>query len=113
MSKTIEISDSLYEEIKDQLCADEATEIGGWTDLVGEKLFIRTVTFNLIGKVVAINGTLIELRDASVVFDTERFMQCIKDGALKEVEPVGRAFVNLAAITDAFPWNHTLQQAQK
>ena len=113
MSKTIEISDELYESIKDQLRDDNATEISAWSDLVGEKLFIRTVTYHLVGKVVAVNGTLMELKDASWVADSGRFTQAIKDGTLNEIEPVGRAFVNLAAITDAFPWNHALPKDQK
>ena len=113
MSKTIQISDELYAEIADQLCADNATDISGYEDFVGQKLFIRTVTFNCTGKVKAVNGTLIELSDAAVIFDTARFMNCIKDGMLNEVEPVGRMWVNAGAITDIFPWNHPCPSEQK
>ena len=113
MSKTIEISDELYAEIADQLCADGATDVTGWQDFVGEKLFIRTVTYHLVGKVKAVNGTLIELSDASWVADSGRFMQAIQNGTLNEVEPVGRCWVNAAAITDAFPWKHALPKDQK
>ena len=40
-------------------------------------------------------------------------MNAIKDGTLDEVEPVGDAFVNLDAVTDFFPWKHTLPNDQK
>lgn len=113
MSRTIEIPDELYEQIKDQLDIGGATEIAGWADFVGSKLFIRTVTYHLVGKVEAVNGTLIELSGASWVASSGRFTQAIKDGTLDEVEPVGRAFVNAASITDAFPWTHALPNAQK
>ena len=53
------------------------------------------------------------LSDASWVADSGRFMDAIKNGTLSEVEPVGAAFVNVAAITDAFPWNHDLPTKQK
>jgi hypothetical protein len=113
MGKTIELSDELYDSLKDTLSAGGATEVQGWKDLEGEKLFIRTVTYHLVGKVVAVNGTLIELSDASWVASSGRFMQAIKDGTLDEVEPVGRAFVNAGAITDCFPWRHALPKTQK
>ena len=111
--KTVEISDELYESLKDQLCDDGATEISGWVDFVGEKIFIRTVTYHLVGRVKAVNGTLIELTDASWVADSGRFTQAIKDGTLNEVEPVGRCWVNASAIVDAFPWTHALPKVQK
>lgn len=113
MSKTIEISDELYETIKEQLCEDNATDITAWADFVGEKLFIRTVTYHLVGKVKAVTGNLIELADASWVAESGRFMQAIKDGTLNEVEPVGRCWVNANAVTDLFPWAHALPKAQK
>ena len=113
MTKTIEIPDDLYEQIKDQLCDGGATEVNGWQDFVGQKLFIRTVTYHLVGKVEAVNGTLIELSGASWVASSGRFMQAIRDGVLGEVEPAGRAWVNAASITDCFPWKHALPRDQK
>lgn len=46
MSKTLEISDETYEKIKAQLTADELIDISTLDDLVGQKLFIRTVTYH-------------------------------------------------------------------
>lgn len=111
--KTIQISDELAEAIADQLCADGATDVTGWSELVGQKLFIRTVTYHLVGKVRGVNGTLIELSDAAWVADSGRFMQALQNGALNEVEPCGRCWVNAESITDMFPWNHPLPKAQK
>jgi hypothetical protein len=80
---------------------------------IGKSYFIRTVTYHLIGKVTAIKAGFLILADASWVADSGRFMNAIKNGSLNEVEPVGDAIVNLAAITDAFPWVHTLPKDQK
>lgn len=113
MSKTIEISDELYESIKDQLCDGGASEIEGLADFVNEKLFIRTVTYHLVGRVVAVNGTLIELADASVVFDSGNFSTALKNGALTSSEWVGRCWINSSSITDMFPWDHSLPKAVK
>jgi len=83
-------------------------------DLVGKSYFMRTVTYHLVGKVVAqYSGGLIELDDASWVADSGRFMNAIKDGTLNEVEPVGKAYVNLRSVTDMFPWVHPLPTLQK
>jgi hypothetical protein len=81
---------------------------------IGKSYFIRTVTYHLVGKVTKYaQGGFLMLSDASWIADSGRFTQAIKDGKLNEVEPVGDAIVNLAAITDAFPWLHALPAAQK
>lgn len=80
---------------------------------VGKSYFIRTVTYHLVGKVTGLQGDFLILSDASWVADSGRFMQAIEDGTLEEVEPVGTAFVNIASITDAFPWKHKLPTEQK
>ena len=82
--------------------------------LAGKSYFFRTVTYHLVGKVVAehANG-LLELEDASWVADSGRFMNAIKSGTLNEVEPVGKAYINLKSVTDFFPWVHALPTEQK
>lgn len=73
----------------------------------GQRLFIRTVTYHLVGEVVALGEDgFVELKDAAWVADSGRFAQAIATGTLNEVEPVGRAWVNTASITDVFPWAH-------
>lgn len=110
---TLEISQETYEKIKEQLTADELVDISTLDDLVGQKLFIRTVTYHLTGKVVKRMGAFIQLEDAAWIADSGRFSQAIKDGELSEVEPVGTAWVNLSSVVDFFPWKHKLPQEQK
>ena len=114
-TKTIEISDELYRELESKLCQDKCfKEINLLEDLTGEKLFIRTVTYHLTGKLKkVIGGNFLELTDAAWIADSGRFMQCIQDGSLNEVEPVGKAFVNMNAIVDFFPWKHPVPTKQK
>lgn len=78
----------------------------------GTKWFIRTVTYHLTGEVVRVEGGFLVLKDAAWIADTERFSDAIRHGKLREVEPVDDAVVNLAAITDAFPWVHDLPRTQ-
>ena len=111
--KTIEVSEETFERIKDQLAEDEMKELNTYDDMVGQKYFIRTVTYHLLGKVQKQVGKFLMLTDASWVADSGRFMQAIKEGKLGEVEPVGIAFVNIDAITDFFPWKHKLPKEQK
>jgi hypothetical protein len=83
----------------------------------GEKVFIRTVTYHLVGEItdeISIDGnTFLELKNASWVADSGRFHLAIANGSLNEVEYVGDAFVNMASITDAFPWRHELPTTSK
>ena len=113
MSKTLEISDETYEKIKDQLLAGEEKEINNYEDLIGGKFLFRTVTYFLTGEVKKVVGRFVYLKTAAVIFDTGRFMDCIKGGNIDEVEPVGDAFINLDSVTDFFPWKHKLPTDQK
>lgn len=79
----------------------------------GKSYFFRTVTYHLVGKVVEIKKNFLRLKDASWIAESARFMQTIKNGELREVEPVGDAIINMDAITDAFPWVHPLPTEQK
>jgi len=111
--RTIEVSDETYGKIKDQLGAED-NEINSYEDMIGKKYFFRTVTYHLVGKVVKQVGDFLELKDASWVPSSGRFMNAIKNGEVEEVEPVGIAFVNIRnATTDFFPWNHSLPTQQK
>lgn len=113
MSKILEVSDETYEKIKEQLDEVDICEIDELDDLVGQSFFFRTVTYHLIGKAVKHIGKFIELEKASWVANSGRFMQAIKEGKLDEVEPVGKAFLNLDTVTDFFPWRHKLPTEQK
>lgn len=110
--RTIEISEETYGRIKEQLGEESFKEIQSLKDMVGEKFFFRTVTYHLTGRVKRVIGSILELENAAWIADSGRFMQAIKNGELKEVEPVGRAYINIQAVTDFFPWKHKLPQSQ-
>lgn len=112
MSKTIEVSDDTYEKIKDQLLENESVDISDLDDLIGHKFFFRTVTYHMTGKVVGRFGSFLKLEDAAWIADSGRFMDCIKSGNLNEIEPVGKANINLSTVVDFFEWNHELPTRQ-
>jgi hypothetical protein len=116
MSKTIEVSDETYEKIKEQLSEEESVDVSSLEDFVGQKVFIRTVTYHCLGEIVKKVGNLFELKNASWIADTGRFMQFIKNNEISqsaEIEPVGKMWVNSQAIVDIFPWKGTLPKEQK
>jgi len=112
MSRTIEVSDETYDKIKGQLGDDDSVDVNSYDDLIGKSFFFRTITYHLVGKVVKRFGDFLELKDASWVADSGRFMQAIKEGKLDEVEPVDQAFINLKGVMDFFPWKHELPKVQ-
>ena len=100
--------------IKSELAAQLGDVLHGRETLIGNSYFFRTVTYHMIGRVDGImDGKFLILKDASWVADTERFMNAIKEGRLKEVEPVGDCYLNLESVTDFFPWIHALPDRQK
>jgi hypothetical protein len=110
--KELQVSDETYEKIKEQLQEDEQIDVSSLDDFVGKKLFIRTVTYHLTGKVVKRIGSFLQLEDAAWIADSGNFMTAIKEGKLDEVEPVNTCWVNLNSVTDMFPWNHVLPRSQ-
>lgn len=112
MSRTIEISDETFEKIKQQLGEDCYKDITSLQYMVGEKFFFRTVTYHMTGRVKKVIGSILELENAAWIADSGRFMNAIKEGKLNEVEPVGRAFLNIQTVVDFFPWKHALPEKQ-
>ena len=112
MARVIEISDETFERLKDQLKAEECMDINSLADFVGKKIFVRTVTYHLVGEVKKIVGQLVFLKNASWVADSGRFMNAIKEGKLNEVEPVGDWFFNINTMVDGGEWKHPLPTKQ-
>ena len=111
--RTPEISEETYEKIIDQLKGDGSVENNSFDDFVGQKVFVRTVTYHLVGRVTKVVGNLVFLEDASWVADSGRFMDAIKKGILQEVEPVGNWFFNKDSMVDGCIWAHSLPKEQK
>lgn len=109
---TIEVIDETLAKIKEQF-ANEITNIDNLKDLVGKKVFFRTVTYHMLGKVEKVMGNIIELSTASWIADSGRFMNFIKNGEINEVEPVGQWFININSVTDFGFWKHDLPTEQK
>lgn len=87
------------------------------TFVIGECLFIRTVTHHLVGRLKRISHlgpySFLHLEEAAWVADDGRFMDCIESGKLNEVEPVTTGIrVQVAPIVDVYPWNHPLPRQQ-
>ena len=82
--------------------------------VIGEKVFVRTVTYHWTGRLLAIKGGFLILEDAAWIADSGRFADAIKSGELSEVEPVeGVVRVNLDALVDVCCWTHDLPRKQK
>ena len=112
MARTIEVSDETYEKITQLLGCDSFKDLSSLEDMVGEKYFFRTVTYHMTGKVKKVIGSILELENAAWIADSGRFMNAIKEGKLNEVEPVGRAYINIHTVVDFFPWKHALPEKQ-
>jgi hypothetical protein len=79
---------------------------------VGEKVFIRTVTFHLLGEISEQEGDWVRLKDASWIASSGNqnlpFHKSLETGELDEIEHVDECRVNLATATDVFTWKHDL-----
>ena len=112
--KTIEITDEKYEEIKAQL-GEDFKDINSYEDLIGEKMFFRTVTYHALGEVKKIVGRFVYLKNASWVADTGRFSDFIGKGLQTntEIEYIKEMFLNLDTVVDIIRWTHKLPTETK
>jgi len=90
----------------------------GFPFVIGEKVFIRTVTFHCTGKITGIKKAgdcyFLVLEDAAWVASSGRFSTAIEEGTLDEVEVVSTPIrVNVSSIVDVFHWNHPLPRTTK
>jgi len=115
MSKIIELSEEDLKKFQDLLGVNSFKEISSYEDLVGEKIFFRTVTYHALGEVKKVVGRFVQLKNASWIADTGRFMGWIKDGVQtnSEIEPVGDMFLNMDTVVDFFFWKHSMPKDQK
>ncbi len=75
---------------------------------VGDKVFIRTLTYHYTGEVVEDNGIFIALKDCAWIADSGRFNEAISKGTLNDVEPIGNASIMYNNIVDCIEWKHEL-----
>ena len=85
------------EAVKEKLGVDSFKEINSYEDLIGEKMFFRTVTYFALGEIKKIVGRFVYLKDASWIADTGKFSSFIKDGIQEnsEIEYVKEMFLNM------------------
>jgi hypothetical protein len=82
--------------------------------VVGESVFIRTVTMHFTGRISAVYAGEIVLEDAAWIADSGRFSAALHTGSLSEVEPYpGKVIVSRASIVDVSPWTHPLPRSVK
>ena len=82
--------------------------------VVGEAVFIRTVTMHYTGRIVDVNDLDVLLEDAAWIADSGPFATAMESGVLKEVEPFPESVsVFLSAIVDVTSWDHALPREQK
>jgi hypothetical protein len=93
-------------------------QVKGLVVAPGRNVFLRTVTYHYIGRVIGVKDGWIMLEEASWVADSGRFSVALKDGysGLSEVEVYpgdGRTDIERATVVEALPWNHALPTATK
>ena len=83
---------------------------------VGNKVFVRTVTYHYTGEIVIADGGGIVLKDAAWIADSGRFSDALKTGEFSEVEPYPddvAVLLCFGAIVDVADWKHDLPRKQK
>jgi hypothetical protein len=84
------------------------------TQFINKNVFVRTVTMNYTGKLVAVTGGRIVLEDAAWIADSGRFSEALKTSVLVEVEPYpfNPLILSLEG-SEISPWNHALPRTVK
>ena len=82
---------------------------------IGEPYFIRTVTFHLTGRLVAVTEQELVIEDAAWIADDGRFADALKTGEFSEVEPYpeGKVIIGRGSLIDAQKVMFSLTRSQK
>jgi hypothetical protein len=83
---------------------------------IGKNYIVRTVTMIYTGKLVDVGATEIVLIDAAWIPETDRFMQFVAEGKIKECEPYPdgrRVIIGRGGLMDAFAVEWALPRSQK
>lgn len=90
-----------------------ASDIPNDTFVLGESVFIRTVTYACLGKLVRISScgpvVFLHLETAAYCAESDRFYDGLKNGTVRDAEPIiGEFRVSVASIVDVCQWGHKL-----
>lgn len=83
---------------------------------VGKNVIVRTVTMIYTGRLESVTESDFVLVDCSWIPETDRYMQFVADGEVKECEPYPddmQVFVNRGALLDMCELRKELPRAQK
>ena len=83
---------------------------------VGKNVIVRTVTMIYTGRLDHVTDTDLVLIDCSWIPATERFMQFVANGSVKECEPYPdglHVFINRGALLDVCELRKDLPRSQK
>lgn len=100
-------------DLRDLLCPTK--DVGNPYE-VGSNYIVRTVTMIYTGKLIEVLPLELVMVDVSWIPETERYMQFVADGAVKECEPYPagvRVVIGRGAILDAVVLSKPLPRSQK
>jgi hypothetical protein len=83
---------------------------------VGKNVIVRTVTMIYTGRLEQVTDTDLVLVDCSWIPETERFMQFVADGAVKECEPYPDGlpvYISRGALLDMCELRNVLPRSQR
>ena len=83
---------------------------------VGKNVIVRTVTMIYTGNLSAVTDTDLILIDCSWIPETDRFMQFVAEGKVKECEPYPdglHVYINRGALLDMCELKKELPRSQK
>jgi hypothetical protein len=83
---------------------------------IGKNYIVRTVTMIYTGKLVAVGDKEIVLVDAAWIPETDRFMQFVAEGKVKECEPYPdgrRVIIGRGGLMDAVVLEKELPRSQQ
>jgi hypothetical protein len=90
--------------------------LGKSTYPVGKNVIVRTVTMIYTGRLDSVTDSDLVLVDCSWIPETERFMQFVANGKVKECEPYPDGlpvFINRGALLDMCELRNELPRSQK
>ena len=98
------------------LCgSSKASDKSVYDDLIGNAIFVRTVTMHDTGVLMRVTEKELVLTDCAWIADSGRFHKALAKGELNEVEPYpdGEVIINRDSLLDICAWDFALPRVAK
>ena len=112
----LDINDLTIRQLREIQQMAPALSAHNYASLIGKNVIVRTVTMIYTGRLEGVTASDLVLNDCSWIPETDRYMQFVENGSVRECEPYPSdllVYINRGALLDMCELRKELPRSQK